>query len=640
MLRTTVGQIMVNDALPEELKDYSRSLDSKASAALMQIIAENHPEKYKAISKKLYDVGRDVAYSSGGFSFGLRDLRESKFATTSKAELRAAISTIMANNADDEGTRNTKMIDLLNAAQRPMEKGIFEDSIGENNQLARQIQSGSRGKAMNLKSLRGGDLLYTDHHDNPIPIPVFSSYSKGLDPAEYFAGTFGARKGVSDTKFSTMDAGFFSKQLNQIGHRMIVVGDDDPDPTRGENRGMPVDLNDDDNEGALLAMPAGGYSRNTLLSPRVLKDLKSKGLKRIVVRSPVAFGAADGGVYSKDLGVRERGGLAPSGDSIGIAAMQALSEPISQGQLSSKHTGGVAGAAGAVSGFKHLNQLVQSPKQSPYWSTHAQRDGKVTSIKQAPTGGTFIGIDGVDHYVNPHVALTVKLHDNVEAGDMLSDGVANPAQLTKFKGIGEGRRQFVTAFKTAMKDSGMSGNRRNIEIMSKGLINHVKLNEEYNQYAPDDVVPYDAVEHSWEPREGHTVVAPRSAIGQYLEKPYLHYTIGTKIRPSTVRDFEEFGINQIATHKNPAPFDAHFVRGLENLQHDPDWMTRMLGSNLRKSTLQAVHRGAISDEQGTSYVPSLAKSIEFGRKGPVKGYDTNQAKNNILSPDEANGGVL
>jgi hypothetical protein len=36
----------------------------------------------------------------------------------------------------------------------------------------------------------------------------------------------------------------------------------------------------------------------------------------------------------------------------------------------------------------------------------------------------------------------------------------------------------------------------------------------------------------------------------------------------------------------------------------------------------------------------LAKSVEFGRKGPVKGYDTNQVKNNILSPDEANGGVL
>jgi hypothetical protein len=68
-------------------------------------------------------------------------------------------------------------------------------------------------------------------------------------------------------------------------------------------------------------------------------------------------------------------------------------------------------------------------------------------------------------------------------------------------------------------------------------------------------------------------------------------------------------------------------------------MTRMLGSNLRKSTLQAVHRGAISDEQGTSYVPSLAKAVDFGRKGPVKGYNTKQLDNGVLDKEE-NKGVL
>ena len=146
------------------------------------------------------------------------------------------------------------------------------------------------------------------------------------------------------------------------------------------------------------------------------------------------MGAPSGGLYSKDLGVREKGGFAPVGDAIGIAAMQALSEPISQGQLSSKHTGGVAGAAGAVSGFKHLNQLVQSPKQSPYWATHAQKDGKVTGIKPAPTGGMFVSIDGSEHYINPGAKANYKVGDLVEAGDMLSDGVPNPAQFTKFKG--------------------------------------------------------------------------------------------------------------------------------------------------------------------------------------------------------------
>lgn len=249
-----------------------------------------------------------------------------------------------------------------------------------------------------------------------------------------------------------------------------------------------------------------------------------------------------------------------------------------------------------------------------------------------------MSVDGVDHYLNPDAKSLYKVGDTIEAGDMLSDGVANPAQFTKFKGIGEARRQFVAAFKGAMKGAGMSGNRRNIEVMSKGLINHVKMDEEYNQYSPDDVVPYDALEHNWEPREGHKVVTPRESVGHYLEKPVLHYTIGTPIKPSMIKDFDEFGIKQVAVHKQPPPFQPHFVRGLENLQHDPDWMTRMLGSNLRKSTLQAVHRGAVSDEQGTSYVPSLAKAVDFGRKGQVKGYDPKQL--NVGPPDQENGGVL
>jgi hypothetical protein len=104
-----------------------------------------------------------------------------------------------------------------------------------------------------------------------------------------------------------------------------------------------------------------------------------------------------------------------------------------------------------------------------------------------------------------------------------------------------------------------------------------------------------------------------------------------------IKNFKEFGINDVTVHKNPPPFQPHFVRGLENLQHDPDWMTRMLGSNLKKSTLNAVHRGAVSDENSTSYVPSLAKGVDFGRKGQVMGFNTKQVSNNVLDYKESEG---
>lgn len=636
MLRTTVGQILVNEALPEELRDYSRTLDAKTTAELMNRVAQKYPDRYRDVSKSFLDIGRESAYTSGGFSVGLSDLRESKKAKEFKANLRLKIEQI-SNNKDDEILKNKKVISLLTDSQSPMEREIYDEAISENNQFARQIQSGARGKPVNLKSLKGADLLYNDHHDNPIPVPVLSSYSSGLNPAEYFAGSFGARKGVTDNKFATMDAGFFSKQLNQIGHRMIITSDDAEDPITLERRGLPVDVEDSDNEGSLLAMPVAGYKRNTVLTPRVLKDIQSKGTKRILIRSPLASGSPSGGLYAKDLGIRERGGLSPQGDAVGIAAMQALSEPISQGQLNSKHAGGVAGTSGGVSGFKYLNQLVQSPKESPYWARHAQNDGRVTGITPASAGGTNVSVDGVNHYVGPGVNVKVKVGDTLEAGDLMSEGIANPAQFTKFKGIGEGRNQFVSAFRTASQEAGMYGHRRNIEVMSKGLINHVKLDEEYGDYSPDDIIPYDAIEHSWRPRSDAAVVSPQQAIGRYLEKPEMHYTIGTPIRPSMVKNFKEFGINDITVHKNPPPFQPHFVRGLENLQHDPDWMTRMLGSNLKKSTLDAVHQGAVSDENSTSYVPSLAKSVDFGRKGQVMGFNTKQVSNNVLDYKESEG---
>ena len=38
--------------------------------------------------------------------------------------------------------------------------------------------------------------LYTDANDNVIPLFIRNSFAEGLRPAEYLAGTYGARKSV------------------------------------------------------------------------------------------------------------------------------------------------------------------------------------------------------------------------------------------------------------------------------------------------------------------------------------------------------------------------------------------------------------------------------------------------------------
>jgi len=628
MRSATVGQILVNETLPPEMRDYDRVLDKKGLRSLMEEVAEKHPERYREISFALNQIGRRGAQESGSFSFGLQHLKSSKSALETRKKIREKLKRILQNNKLSQEQLSDAIVRAVGTEMQPQQQAIYQEALQGKNPLALQVASGTRGKVMNLASLLGSDLLYADHRDRPLPIPVLRSYSEGLSPAEYWAGTYGARKGIIATKFATQDAGFLSKQLNQVAHRLMVTGYDYEDEAQRKLlRGLPVNLEDADNEGALLAIDTGPYKKNTVITPKIRKHLQRLGKKKILVRSPMVGGSASGGVYAKDVGVRERGTLPGRGEQVGLQAAQALSEPLSQAQLSAKHSGGVAGEEQAVGGFKYINQLIQVPKKFKGGAAHSTQDGTVQRVEEAPAGGNYVTIDEKPHYVAEGYKLKVKKGDKVEAGDVISEGFPNPALITQYKGVGEGRRYFVDAYRDAMKGAGISAHRRNIELLSRGLINHVRLTDEYGDNVPDDVIPYSTLEHKWKPREGAQSLTPKKAVGKYLERPILHYTIGTKIRPSMVKELEEFNVADVNVHDNPPPFEPEMVRGMYSLQHDPDWMTRMYGSGLKKSLLRGVHRGSTSEERGTSFVPSISRSVDFGRvpggliKSPEEGQD-------------------
>lgn len=622
MLKTTLGQILINDALPEDLRDYDRVLDKKGANALATKLAQKYPDQYRDIMKRLYDVSADASFTTGGLSFGLKDIKQTLAAKKAQLKAKAGLRSIMADRSLDDKQRNQKILSLAHNIQQQLVEDVANEAKEGDNPLLHQVVSGSGGNKYSLNSLIGADMQYVDHKNEPIPLPVLHSYSRGLRPAEYFAGAFGARKGVIDVKTATADAGFYGKQLTQMAHRLLVTADDEDDEewkSTAHDRGFPSDVDDPDNEGALLSRPVGPYKRDTVLTPKVLQDIKKMGIKDILVRSPIVGGPSDGGVYSKDVGYREKGRLPPRGDYVGIAAVQALSEPVSQGQLSSKHSGGVGGA-GVISGFKALNALVQVPKTYPDGATHAQRDGKVQEIRQAPQGGHYVTIDGEEHYVPTDRAVSVKKGDTLEAGDVISDGMPNPAEIVKHKGVGEGRRYFVTAMRQVMQNSGMNPHRRNVELLARGIVNHVRMTDEYGDYVPDDVVPYSMLERNWQPRPGSVAGNPSTLSGHYLEKPVLHYSIGTKIGKSVMDNFKKYGITQIQAHKEPPPFQPEMIRGMSSISNDPDWMTRMLGSYQEKGLLQSVQRGLSSDAAGSSYVPALAQGENFGRTGTTSGW--------------------
>jgi DNA-directed RNA polymerase subunit beta' len=622
MLKTTLGQLLINDALPPEMRDYNRVLSKKNMVGLVTELAKNYPDKYREITKRLQDIGAETAYTTNGLSLGLDAITPPVSALKKQLEIKQRLRGILADRRLDDKTRNLRILELTSQAQKELIDTVYKEAEEQDNPLFHQVASGVKGNKFQLNSLLGADMQYVDHRNDPIPIPVMRSYSQGLRPVEYFAGAFGTRKGLIDLKTATSDAGFFAKQLTQMNHRLLVTADDEDDAETladADTRGFPSDVDDEDNEGALLARAAGPYKRNTILTPKILRDLKQLGVKDILVRSPTVGGPQDGGVYAKDVGYREKNRLPPIGDYVGIAAAQALAEPVTQSQISSKHSGGVGGA-GAISGFKALNALVQVPEKYPNGATHSQLDGTVQEIRPAPQGGNYVIIDGTEHYVPTDIPVSVKKGDHIEAGDAISEGMPSPAEIVKHKGVGEGRRYFVQAMRQVLKNSGISSHRRNIELLSRGLINHVRLTDEYGDYVPDDIIPYSMLERSWKPRAGSVSGEPKSLMGHYLERPVLHYSIGTKIGRSVADNLNKYGVKTIEAHKEPPPFEPEMVRGMASATTDPDWMTRMMGSYQQRSLLSATHRGAVSDTAGSSFVPTLARGETFGVTGATAGW--------------------
>lgn len=1010
MRETTIGNLLIDRALPESMRGRARVLDKKGVGELFQELAAKHPEKYRETAKALSDVGREAAYRTGAMSFGPKDLVISPAAVAARDKIKRAVRRLYADASLDQVSRRRAIVDVVKKAKKALVDQVYAEATAAGNPLAAQIASGMRGNKINLASLIAFDGLYTDQHGDEIPVPVLSSYAEGLRPHEFFAGAFGARRGTIDTKLSTQRSGYFSKQLHQVAHRLVVTrGEDDPDEVGEFPRGLPVRLDDPDNVGGLLAHPAGPYPRNTLISPRVVSRLKSLGLSKILVRSPSVGGPDDGGVDARDLGLREREGLSPRGDFVGVSSGQSLGEKLTQGQLcldldtevrmadwttrkirdvrpgdmvlgadktgrtfpvrvvaahdngiravrrttfkvgltrrtihldstadhnilaiinkwsqkaqanngklqvvpvgfktkdfsavlagthigedgddepfdlaiglalgdgcytesvngaflscfdetlppelaselatlnlhlsrcagqpgqyrfsqieqaatpqgddgrfggsyrnpmmqyldaqgmlfkyahektipdaaygwsnrsvarligglvvtdgsvyvaadqqcrskpyiafsstscrmveqycellalrfgiytstisgtsvgrkrtqwmtsitthdgirrfaaaiplfgvksrllehhlstwtvekpmdhyrcvrkgfeelgsrptmdlevdhpdhlfvlanglvvsnSSKHGGGVVGASRSVGGFDYINALTQAPKIFPGGASHASVDGVVSSVTPAPQGGNYVTVSGERHYAPSGATVKVKPGDRVEAGDVLTDGHPNPSTIVKHKGVGEGRRYFAHAFRDAYNDAGMPAHRRNIELVARGLINHLAVTSPFGDNMPGDVIQYADLEHSWEPREGAATVRAGSAVGQYLEAPVLHHTVGTRVTKSMLPELAEFGVRDLLVHRDPPPFEPTMVRAMANLEHDHDWMTRHLGANIQKGLLDATHRGLESDPEGTSYVPAVADRGHFGRRGLTRAWQTSEIR--------------
>lgn len=254
-----------------------------------------------------------------------------------------------------------------------------------------------------------------------------------------------------------------------------------------------------------------------------------------------------------------------------------------------------------ISGLPYIIQFLEGYESGKDKAAVSEFDGKVEEIKDAPQGGKYIVINGTEHYVEPNTEIFVKKGDEVERGDILSDGLANPADITRLRGIGEGRKYVAERFKKLLDDSGAKAHRRNTETFARGFIDKVRITnpDGLGDWLPDDIVSYNALEAAYTPEADSKRISVKNydAVNKYLQRPVLHYTIGTKLTKKMVDHIRESGISDDVLVSDTEPsFTADFVRLREvPTQGEEDFIGRGVAPYQKANYIDAAVRGLQSN---------------------------------------------
>lgn len=327
---TSPGRFLIEQALPEKYRNFSGALDGKQVKSLFtQMAKELPPDEYKQRLKRLNNIGNIIATEYGGVaSIHLSDLKLPDNLRMMREALNKKIYKIQQDRTLSAADKKQLIIKTVRDATPEIDKEVLNTLGKQENSFGLQVATGVRGKPQQLRQLVFGDLLSLDSKMREVPVPTLRSYGEGITPLQYWVASHGGRQGYIGVQKATADAGYFAKQVRGAAHRQIITMSD-----CGSAKPYTVDTDDDDNIGSLLYADTKGksgkvYTANTPITAAMLSDLPDK----IKIRSAVTCGTHEG-VCSMCSGIRETNTLPTVGESVGMNAVNAFLEGLTQSGL-------------------------------------------------------------------------------------------------------------------------------------------------------------------------------------------------------------------------------------------------------------------------------------------------------------------
>ena len=337
--------------------------------------------------------------------------------------------------------RKRKNVEVWHETKNKIDDLITESML-DNSSVSDMVESGARGKKGNLSTMAGMKGIVQNVVNEAIEFPVKSSAKEGLDPIEYFITTHGSRKGLADTALNTAKSGYLTRKLFDVCQDIIIREAD------CKTKDF-VNINEDSDTGIVIPISKnirGRILANDILNEKgdvlykkghfiTIKDsmeIQESGIKSVDVFSPVTCRTLDGvcqKCYGMDMGKDVQVDL---GETVGTIAAQAIGEPGTQLTMRTFHSGGAATAAGDITmGLPRVEEIFERRKPKVP-AIVSKTGGEVFKIEQEGQKKvmTVLADEGTKKgkevtYTIPFLRTPiVKVGDNVEKGDLLTDGSA------------------------------------------------------------------------------------------------------------------------------------------------------------------------------------------------------------------------
>ncbi len=503
-IETTVGRILYNDGIPQDLGYKDRTnpeemfqyeidfpVNQKKLGAIIDRCIRIHG---LSISAELLDNIKDKGFkycTQSGLTYSMGDVKVPEDKPQILAEADAKVAEIRKKyrrGLITEEERFKEVVAIWNEATVKVGKSL-EDRIEEQNPINLMVKSGARGNINQLRQAAAMRGLMAGTTGKVIEIPIKSCFAEGLDSLEYFISSHQARKGLADTALRTADSGYLTRRLVDVAQEIIVREAD-----CGSNEGLIVYDIKDGNQliEQLQERLIGRYPVNDIINPKtneVIVDTETMitdkladqiveaGIEKVEVRSVLGCHSKHG-VCQKCYGMSlARHNKVEIGESIGIVAAQSIGEPGTQLTMNTKHASGAIGTD-ITQGLPRVEELFEARKPKGL-AVITEIAGTVKVKESKKKKEVVVTSDTASKtYTIPFgPKMKVKDGDYVEAGEPLIEGSINPAEILAVKGP-EGVFEYLTTeVQKVYRNQGVDINDKHIEVIARQMLKKVRIED-------------------------------------------------------------------------------------------------------------------------------------------------------------------